>query len=172
MLYVERDIFIKEELTWDYILMPRNTSAKDKDDNITDCLCGSRICHKPKFKRYLEPKRHIKPKRHVKPSTNRSDLRVQSVQSLIQSSPEHKQTSCETAGPGEVSGVEDGISTDKKWCRCGEKDDGDWMVKCSEENCPYQWFHFRYVGLTTEPEREKWYCELCAHMFFHSDCDE
>jgi hypothetical protein len=77
------------------------------------------------------PKRQTKPKRHAKLSTNGSDLLlVRSVQSPMQLSPEHKQTSCgkdpahDIASPGIVGGADHGIGTNnegsdnerKTWC--------------------------------------------------------
>jgi len=189
MVFAEGDISATEELTIDYhTVMPKNTPAKgrdDKDGNLVDCLCGSEICRKPKFKRHLEPNRQIRPKRYAKPSPNGSDPRVQSVQSPMQPSPEHKQTSCgkdsahETASPGIVGGVEQRISTDnegtdnerKTWCICSGEYDGALMIECSQVDCKYKWLHALCVGRTTEPRREKWYCPSCTIRCDHSDED-
>lgn len=153
MLFAERDISAEEELTWDYTVMPKDVSLQDtvnrdvKDE--IDCLCGSTNCRKPKFKWHDPTSCHTAP--------NRSPF-----QPPLKHKPntKYKGTFC--------SVVEDGISTDnkEKWCICREKDDGNWMVECSGKKCPYQWFHFRCVGLTTEPEETTWYCETCSHMWF------
>ena len=47
----------------------------------------------------------------------------------------------------------------KAYCTCRTVSHGD-MVACDNENCPYEWFHWKCVGLTREPPG-KWYCEEC-----------
>jgi len=157
-------------------------TTKDKDNNMIDCLCGSRICRKPRFKRNGSPKRYRKPKRDIKPSTNGSDVQVRKVQSPIQRSVKRKQTSCdqdpihETVGPAISRGVEVGISTDnegndnkRKLCICEEKRyDNDW-VGCDNGACKYEWIHFSCAGITHKPTTAKWYCETCSERDNHVD---
>lgn len=37
------------------------------------------------------------------------------------------------------------------------------MVVCDGANCPFEWFHYKCVGLDKAPESEKWYCEDCLN---------
>ena len=147
VVFAERDISAMEELTFDYNTdVPENTPKEDrgdKDSDMVDCLCGSKICRKPRFKRRTKPTRQTKPARQTKPTRQTKPIR--------QTKPARQ--------------------TESTWCICGGKDDGDWMVMCNEDRCKYQWFHFRCVGLTAEPERETWFCSTCAHFHFCSDCD-
>ena len=45
------------------------------------------------------------------------------------------------------------------FCVCQETVYGD-MVACGGPDCPYEWLHFEYVGLSKEPLGE-WYCSEC-----------
>ena len=45
------------------------------------------------------------------------------------------------------------------YCTCQNSSHGD-MVKCSNRQCLYQWFHYGCVGLSEEP-RGKWLCSRC-----------
>ena len=36
------------------------------------------------------------------------------------------------------------------------------MVACDGPNCPFEWYHYKCVGLDKAPESEKWYCEECS----------
>lgn len=47
----------------------------------------------------------------------------------------------------------------KVYCTCRSVSHGD-MVACDNDNCPYEWFHWKCVGLTREP-LGTWYCEEC-----------
>lgn len=55
---------------------------------------------------------------------------------------------------------EDEINEDSKvYCTCRSISHGD-MVACDNDNCPYEWFHWKCVGLTREPVGT-WYCDEC-----------
>ncbi|KAL1976472.1 hypothetical protein VTN31DRAFT_2754 [Thermomyces dupontii] len=55
---------------------------------------------------------------------------------------------------------EDEAGEDSKvYCTCRSVSHGD-MVACDNENCPYEWFHWKCVGLTREPVGS-WYCDEC-----------
>ena len=55
---------------------------------------------------------------------------------------------------------EDGGNEDTKvYCTCRTVSHGD-MVACDNDDCPYEWFHWKCVGLTREPVGT-WYCEEC-----------
>lgn len=45
------------------------------------------------------------------------------------------------------------------YCTCRSVSHGD-MVACDNDDCPYEWFHWKCVGLTREPPGT-WYCEEC-----------
>ncbi len=45
------------------------------------------------------------------------------------------------------------------YCLCNQVSYGE-MVGCDGKDCPYEWFHFGCVGLTTKP-KGKWYCPRC-----------
>mgnify|MGYP000957092486 CR=1 FL=1 len=47
----------------------------------------------------------------------------------------------------------------KVYCTCRSVSHGD-MVACDNDNCPYEWFHWKCVGLTREP-LGTWYCDEC-----------
>jgi inhibitor of growth protein 3 len=34
------------------------------------------------------------------------------------------------------------------------------MVACDNDSCPYEWFHWKCVGLTREPVGT-WFCDEC-----------
>jgi inhibitor of growth protein 3 len=68
-------------------------------------------------------------------------------------------------GPGNVSDEEmdeeedEGGEDTKVYCTCRSVSHGD-MVACDNDNCPYEWFHWKCVGLTREP-LGTWYCDEC-----------
>lgn len=45
---------------------------------------------------------------------------------------------------------------EEHYCFCGGPSFGR-MVACENEKCPHEWFHFKCVGLHSEPEGE-WFC--------------
>lgn len=47
----------------------------------------------------------------------------------------------------------------KAYCTCRSVSHGD-MVACDNDDCPYEWFHWKCVGLTREP-LGTWYCDEC-----------
>ena len=46
-----------------------------------------------------------------------------------------------------------------KYCTCRQVSSGD-MIACDNDDCPYEWFHWKCVGLKEEP-RGTWYCPEC-----------
>lgn len=54
---------------------------------------------------------------------------------------------------------EEGGEDTKTYCTCRSVSHGD-MVACDNDSCPYEWFHWKCVGLTREP-LGTWYCEEC-----------
>lgn len=68
------------------------------------------------------------------------------------------------AGARDSEDIEDededeGGEDTKAYCTCRTVSHGD-MVACDNDNCPYEWFHWKCVGLTREP-LGTWYCEEC-----------
>lgn len=54
---------------------------------------------------------------------------------------------------------DEGAEDTKVYCTCRTVSHGD-MVACDNDNCPYEWFHWKCVGLTREPVGT-WYCDEC-----------
>lgn len=54
---------------------------------------------------------------------------------------------------------DEGNEDTKVYCTCRCVSHGD-MVACDNDNCPYEWFHWKCVGLTREPVGT-WYCDEC-----------
>lgn len=57
--------------------------------------------------------------------------------------------------------------TEEHYCFCGGPSFGR-MVACENEKCPHQWFHFKCVGLTRNPEGE-WFCsQTCKDEYYRT----
>lgn len=54
---------------------------------------------------------------------------------------------------------EEGNEDSKVYCTCRTVSHGD-MVACDNDSCPYEWFHWKCVGLTREPAGT-WFCDEC-----------
>ncbi|KAJ5681450.1 PHD finger domain protein [Penicillium maclennaniae] len=54
---------------------------------------------------------------------------------------------------------EEGAEDTKVYCTCRTVSHGD-MVACDNDSCPYEWFHWKCVGLSREPVGT-WYCDEC-----------
>ena len=54
---------------------------------------------------------------------------------------------------------DEGNEDTKVYCTCRTVSHGD-MVACDNDSCPYEWFHWKCVGLTREPVGT-WFCEEC-----------
>ncbi|KAL2864932.1 putative PHD finger domain protein [Aspergillus lucknowensis] len=54
---------------------------------------------------------------------------------------------------------DEGNEDTKVYCTCRTVSHGD-MVACDNENCKFEWFHWKCVGLTREPVGT-WYCPDC-----------
>ncbi|VVC26064.1 Zinc finger, PHD-type,Zinc finger, FYVE/PHD-type,Inhibitor of growth protein, N-terminal histone- [Cinara cedri] len=46
-----------------------------------------------------------------------------------------------------------------RYCTCNDVAYGA-MVACDNKMCPYEWFHYKCVGIKTPP-KGKWYCSKC-----------
>ncbi|KAI1101550.1 hypothetical protein F4804DRAFT_295751 [Jackrogersella minutella] len=55
---------------------------------------------------------------------------------------------------------EDKLGDGKQYCLCRQKESGN-MIACDNGACPYEWFHWKCVGLKLKP-RGKWLCPECA----------
>mmetsp|Transcript_15693 Transcript_15693/g.28630 ORF Transcript_15693/g.28630 Transcript_15693/m.28630 type:complete len:185 (+) Transcript_15693:2324-2878(+) len=49
---------------------------------------------------------------------------------------------------------------DKPMCICGEGSYGD-MVKCDNPQCSREWFHYKCVGIESQPDGS-WFCPTCS----------
>ncbi|XP_051164528.1 inhibitor of growth protein 3 [Leptopilina boulardi] len=47
-----------------------------------------------------------------------------------------------------------------RYCICNQVSYGD-MVACDNSDCPFEWFHYPCVGITSPP-KGKWYCPQCT----------
>jgi inhibitor of growth protein 3 len=54
---------------------------------------------------------------------------------------------------------DEGGEDSKTYCTCQTVSHGD-MVACDNDDCHYEWFHWKCVGLTREP-LGTWYCDEC-----------
>ena len=54
------------------------------------------------------------------------------------------------------------IEKEKKWCLCNQKH--EWisgkMIKCDNNKCKIQWFHYKCVNILKRPKKI-WYCNDC-----------
>ena len=48
---------------------------------------------------------------------------------------------------------------DRKYCTCKSVSYGN-MIACDNDDCPYEWFHWSCVGITSEP-KGSWICPEC-----------
>lgn len=62
-------------------------------------------------------------------------------------------------GEGEDDDEDEGEGDDRKYCTCRSVSYGN-MVACDNDDCPYEWFHWSCVGITSEP-KGKWFCPEC-----------
>ncbi|KXT01242.1 hypothetical protein AC578_3802 [Pseudocercospora eumusae] len=60
---------------------------------------------------------------------------------------------------GAADGGDENEDDETLYCFCKKVSYGD-MVGCDNDNCPYQWFHYKCVGVTEEPTGE-WLCPEC-----------
>jgi inhibitor of growth protein 3 len=70
-----------------------------------------------------------------------------------------RQAGCESDGEVEEEEEDEGGEDTKTYCTCRSVSHGD-MVACDNDDCPYEWFHWKCVGLTREP-LGTWYCDEC-----------
>uniref|UniRef100_A0A182SUL6 Inhibitor of growth protein 3 n=1 Tax=Anopheles maculatus TaxID=74869 RepID=A0A182SUL6_9DIPT len=47
-----------------------------------------------------------------------------------------------------------------RYCLCNQVSYGD-MVACDNEDCPFEWFHYPCVNISSSP-KGKWYCPQCS----------
>ena len=50
------------------------------------------------------------------------------------------------------------------YCRGLERDD---MIACDNPTCPYVWFHFDWLKLSTTPRTKQWFCPECRKLPQH-----
>lgn len=64
-------------------------------------------------------------------------------------------------GSGDIHD-DDNDDDETLYCICQKVSFGD-MVGCDNDNCSYQWFHYKCVGVTEEPKGE-WLCPICRTL--------
>lgn len=69
-----------------------------------------------------------------------------------------------------LDGFEEGIVDSGPYCYCDGPDDGTKMLKCDGRDCPRVWFHYRCLGIDTEPEANEWYCDECERAMLEYSC--
>ena len=55
------------------------------------------------------------------------------------------------------------------FCFCRTQSVGE-MVGCESESCPFEWFHYQCVGISTAP-RGTWYCLHCIEKLYQKQAD-
>ncbi|KAH8205736.1 hypothetical protein TruAng_000012 [Truncatella angustata] len=60
---------------------------------------------------------------------------------------------------GEDAETDEPEKADKTYCLCRQIEHGD-MVACDNPNCSYGWFHWKCIGLKSEP-KGRWLCPQC-----------
>ncbi|KAJ8606562.1 hypothetical protein MRB53_040862 [Persea americana] len=63
---------------------------------------------------------------------------------------------------GEEAGGEEDGEDNRLYCTCQRTSFGD-MVACDNMQCPYEWFHWECVGLSSEP-KGNWICDICKKL--------
>ena len=56
--------------------------------------------------------------------------------------------------PNNVNSEASDAASEPKYCYCFGPEDGT-MIACDNPDCPFEWFHFKYLQLTTTP-KGKW----------------
>ena len=51
----------------------------------------------------------------------------------------------------------------RKYCYCHEDKEGE-MIGCDNQHCPYEWFHFSCLKLSSKPKSKLWYCPDCRKL--------
>ena len=72
---------------------------------------------------------------------------------------ESERLSAKHEGDDDEDGEGEGEGDDNKYCTCQRVSFGD-MVACDNPSCPFEWFHWECVGLTSEP-KGTWFCPEC-----------
>lgn len=88
----------------------------------------------------------------LKKKASKRSLRGKEVQEEEEGEQEEDMALSEDEEEEENDGME--------YCVCGESEFG-MMVKCDNDQCAMQWFHFSCVGLKDEPEGD-WFCPDCS----------
>ena len=59
----------------------------------------------------------------------------------------------------DMSGGDDASGQGDVYCFCRKGEFGQ-MIACDNPFCPYEWFHFSCVNITSEPDGN-WFCSSC-----------
>jgi hypothetical protein len=68
----------------------------------------------------------------------------------------------EAASEADASSPDEEEDYTKLWCYCNQPSFGN-MVKCDNDKCTIEWFHFDCLCMRCPP-KGKWYCPSCRKM--------
>lgn len=52
----------------------------------------------------------------------------------------------------------------EQFCYCGQGEESGDMVGCDNKDCPFKWFHFKCLKITSAPKSKKWFCPDCQKL--------
>lgn len=116
---------------------------------------GSSRSHRPSKKSSFDRRRQLARDRTTTPSTNAS---------LSGSDDDGSASPSSAVGATQLDGSGDADENDDEtlYCLCHKVSYGD-MVGCDNDECQYQWFHYKCVNVTEEPKGE-WLCPQCRNL--------
>lgn len=116
---------------------------------------GSSNRNRPSKKSSSDRRRQLARDRTTTPSTNAS---------LSGSDNEGSASPNSAVGTTQLDGTGDPEDNDDEteYCICQKVSYGD-MVGCDNDECQYQWFHYKCVNVTEEPKGE-WLCPVCRNL--------
>lgn len=116
---------------------------------------GSSRSHRPSKKSSSDRRRQLARDRTTTPSTNAS---------LSGSDDDGSASPNSAVGTTQLDGSGDADDNDDEtpYCICQKMSYGD-MVGCDNDECQYQWFHYKCVNVTEEPKGE-WLCPVCRNL--------
>lgn len=116
---------------------------------------GSSRSNRPSKKSSSDRRRQLARDRTTTPSTNAS---LSGSDEEGSASPSSAMGNTQLDGSGEADENDD----ETIYCLCHKVSYGD-MVGCDNDECQYQWFHYKCVNVTEEPKGE-WLCPVCRNL--------
>uniref|UniRef100_A0A2S2PRS3 Inhibitor of growth protein n=1 Tax=Schizaphis graminum TaxID=13262 RepID=A0A2S2PRS3_SCHGA len=135
---------------------------------------GSSVVSSPAPKVKVTPKKSVKVRKSAKPKTsiianNQNKTNAGSLSSglsisnKLQRPKKYKKRSKNSKQVIINNSLSDGDNmTDpgsRRYCICNDIAYST-MIGCDNKKCPYEWFHFKCVGIKSNP-RGKWFCPIC-----------